>query len=97
MNRTVIVSTGAENGYPNHFMISVIKDGKLASQSVVGSSIIPVDGAFSGSEFLTAVKRINANNSDYHWISRLSLSRLNKTSKAPVFGRNKMKTLIPLV
>ncbi len=87
MNKTIIVSSGAENGYPNNLMITVVDNGIVGYQKVF----------LDESTLLSEIKKTNDIKSGYHWVSRLSLSRLNKTSKAPVFGRNVHKTLIPLV
>lgn len=86
ITRTIIVSAGAEVGLKTSFIMSVIHHGNVGLQLIA-----PMDGPMYGD----AVRRLNMIYPDYHWQSRLSLSKLNHYTT--VFARNNCNTLYPLV
>lgn len=80
LDNTVIISTGAENGFPGCLMLSKIKDGTLSSQIVINKK-----------DLVAEVKKY----SGVQWVSRLSISRLN-LSKILFYRNPSDKKLIAL-
>ena len=62
LTNTVIISTGTENGYPGCLMVTKIRDGQLAYQSVISKKDL--------AKTITTMR-------GFQWVSRLSLARLN--------------------
>lgn len=82
LDRTIIVSSAAECGYPNSFMLTGIHRGKVIFQCI----------RHSKETFVNEVSSKNRQYEDYHWVSRMNIKKLHGA-----FKRNEKNTLYPVV
>lgn len=85
IHKTIIISTAAENGFSNDLMISVVYAGELVCQEVLTKQTAA-----------NSIELINKYKSGYHWVSRLSVVRINAYAGVAVVGRNNKGTLFPM-